>query len=367
MRIIYIAAARIPTEKAHGLQIMKMCEAYALLGHDVQLLVPRRTNELSDDPFEYYGVKRIFRITWLAARDFAPYDKVGFFMHRVTFAYSVLLHVRKGSWELAHTRDELIAWFMSFGKWRYILEIHEGRWNLLIRRAVRISASLAVLTQGLAEYFHERGVPAEKIVVAPDAVDLDDFSHPESLDVARERLNLPRDKKIVMYIGLIDAWKGTETLFDAALCLPKDVEVAVIGGSAEQLQELSKKYPHIRFLGYRPYRELANNQAAADVLILPNSALHAISSRDTSPLKLFTYMASGVPIVSSDLPSLREVLDEKTATFFKADDAEDCARAIKEALTGGTERARAAQERVKNYTWTLRARKILSSGTIQKL
>ncbi len=70
MRIYYVANARIPTEKAHGIQIMSMCEAFASLGHEVTLVVPKRKNTLTDDPFLYNGVAKNFSIEQIATLDF---------------------------------------------------------------------------------------------------------------------------------------------------------------------------------------------------------------------------------------------------------------------------------------------------------
>ena len=101
---------------------------------------------------------------------------------------------------------------------------------------------------------------------------------------------------------------------------------------------------------------------AADVLVLPNSGKEKISRIYTSPLKMFEYMAAGVPIVASDLPSIREVLSEKTAFLFEADDARDLAEKIEMVLEnkeGAGERARKALKEVKKYNWEERAGKIL--------
>ena len=77
MKIAYIQNVRIPTERAHGIQIMKMCEALARLGHDVELIVPRRSNLLKENPFNYYGIRKTFKIRKLPCLDLIPLNKYG--------------------------------------------------------------------------------------------------------------------------------------------------------------------------------------------------------------------------------------------------------------------------------------------------
>jgi putative flippase GtrA len=163
-----------------------------------------------------------------------------------------------------------------------------------------------------------------------------------------------------MYIGRLDGWKGVGTLLEASTFVP-ETQVVVIGGEEAQVEALRAQYPKVQFLGYRSYGELADNQAAADVLVLPNTAKDETSVRFTSPLKLFTYMASGKPIVASDLPSLREVLDEESAYFVAPDDARELARGIKQALgdPNAETKAHHARHKVAHYTWSARARTIL--------
>ena len=59
MKILYIANARIPTEKAHGFQICKMCEQLSLQGAEVELIVPKRKNKITQDVFQYYDLKYV--------------------------------------------------------------------------------------------------------------------------------------------------------------------------------------------------------------------------------------------------------------------------------------------------------------------
>ncbi len=207
-------------------------------------------------------------------------------------------------------------------------------------------------------------VRMQKILcVAPDGVDLEPFQHPESAYQARQRLGLPQDKKIVLYVGRLDGWKGADTLLEASKKLPSDILVAIIGGEREQVARYKRCILRRGFLVIIRIAKLPNNQAAADALVLPNTARDTTSARFTSPLKLFTYMASGKPIVASDLPSLREVISDETAFFVEPDNADALAEGIKEVIDHKEESARRAERArrdVEQYTWEARAKNILA-------
>jgi glycosyltransferase involved in cell wall biosynthesis len=214
-----------------------------------------------------------------------------------------------------------------------------------------------VVSGGLRDWYIEKGISREKIVVIPNAIDPTEFSHPESKEAARRRLGLPLDKKIALYIGRLDGWKGTDTLLEASKFLG-DIRVALIGGDTSQIEVLQKKYPGVIFLGYRPYSELPDNQAAADVLVVPNTGKDTISVRFTSPLKLIAHLSANRPIVASDLPSIREIVGDDAALLVPADDPKALAEGIKRIVDDpalGERLARNAIGKAKAYTLNSRA------------
>jgi len=363
-KILYLANIRLPTEKAHGLQIMKTCEALAVAGTDVELVVPCRKSKIVEDPFSYYGIRMRFPVTTIGVPDTVAYGIPGFLLESFVFAYRAALLARKKKYNILYSRDELVLWIAhSMGCKNIVWESHTGSWNVFARGVARVAKYIVVISDGLKDFYTARGVGAKNLIVARDGIDLADFAQIESMTEARMRLGLPQDKKIALYAGRLDGWKGSATFLEAARFLPNCVRFAVIGGEPEQVAALSKKYPKVLFLGYRPYRELPQNMAAADLLALPNTAADVISARFTSPLKLFAYMTSDKPIVVSDLPSIREVLDETCAYFFTPDNSQDLVRAVMQVLgdprTAG-ERGRAARQKAEAYSWNTRATYILA-------
>lgn len=360
--IQYIANIRLPTEKAHGAQIMKTCEALASLGVELELIVPSRRTHITDDTFAYYAVKKNFNIVRLPVIDTVALGKLGFWLETISFAISAAVYIFFHKKSVVYSRDEAVLWFVSLFITHTVWESHTGRYNFFTRRLLRANKKCVVISEGLKDFYIKKSAAAT-IDVAPDAIDLAAFSNPQSMQAARARLSLPSDKKIVLYIGQLDGWKGTDTLFEASKHLPSHSVVAVIGGELKQIEKHSAQYPDILFLGTHPYRELADNQAAADVLVLPNTAKEIISAKFTSPMKLFSYMTSGKPIVASDLPSVREIVDETSAIFFTPDDPLSLAKSITTVLDnpelGASLGARAKKE-VTKYTWEARAQNILS-------
>ncbi len=203
-------------------------------------------------------------------------------------------------------------------------------------------------------------------LVAHDAVDATLFDIPLTKREARDTLGLPGDKKLVLYAGSLETWKGGGTFYKAAMLLDDSYLFLLVGGKENWVEHFRKSYPahpRVVMLGQKDYEtELPYYLKAADVAVIPNTAKEEISRICTSPLKLFAYMASGTPIVASDVPALREVVDERSAIMVSPDDARALADGIR-TLAEGSERGRAlasrAREDVRAYSWGARARSIL--------
>lgn len=364
--IYYIADIRLPTEKAHGIQIMEMCSAFAKNDIKVTLIIPRRLNPIKDDIFAYYDISKNFSIKKLLCLDFTRLSKIGFRLTSISFYISVLIFVIFKNNKLFYTRDEGIALLLHLIGKKVAWEGHTGNKNILIRLLIRLKIKIIVISNGLLELYSKMGVPKNNIIVAPDGADIERFDIDITKNEARIKLGLPIDKKIILYTGHLYFLKGVNTLAEAIKTLDNKYLIIFVGGIYKDVINFRKKYSlykNIIILGHKPFKEIPLYQKAADVLVIPNSAKDDVSKLYTSPMKLFGYMASDRPIIASDLPSIREILNEDNSFFFTPDDPVSLAQSIDNTLSNHEEsdrKSKLALSLMHQYSWTKRAKDILN-------
>ena len=370
MKIMYLANIRIPTEKAHGIQIMNMCRTFAEKGINVELIIPWRYNPKfkRSDLFEYYSIERIFKVKKLPSLDLIVLNlpKIGFWVQSATFAISVFFYSLSRRVNIIYSRDWPHLFFLSFFKKRLVYEVHYlPRWLFFCRRVFKKARAIIVVTDSLKRTLLKNGVDGKKILVAPDGVDLEKFDINISKEETRRKLNLPLNKKIILYTGHLYLWKGVQILAESSKFLNKDVLVVFVGGTEKDennFKEMNKGFKNVLVLGHRPHAQMPYYLKSADVLILPNSGKKNASRYWTSPMKMFEYMASQRPIVASDLPSIREILNENNSVLVEPDNPWALAKGIKSILNNENLSQRISQQAytdVKKYTWDKRAQKIL--------
>lgn len=369
-KLVYIANIRLPTEKAHGIQIIEMCSAFADKGIEVDLVVPRRFTPIHEDAFVYHNVKRNFCIKKLPCIDASRFYRPGFIIQGLTFNISVFFYALFNRKALFYTRHEITASWLSLLGLSVIWEGHQGERNLFVNLLIKMGVRMVMISQGLKDLYVSLGAEPDNILVSPDAVDLEKFAIKLSKKKARDASGFGSEK-IVLYTGHLYGWKGASTLAEAARFLPLEVIICFMGGTEWDLVSFKEKYAHIpnvKIFGKKSHKDMPMYIRSADLLVIPNSDKELISRLYTSPLKLFEYMASGRPIIASRLPSICEILNESMGYFFSPDDPRDLARVIIEALDNPSiaeMKAEKAFEHVKNYSWQERAKNILDFAGIQ--
>lgn len=380
MKLTYIANARVPSEKAHPYQILKMCEA---LGErvDIRLVLPFRVEvnkELKQitDWAKYYGLKEKIKVTKLPSFDLIWLDlytlKLGslrFILQAFSFAFLATLYSLFKKADTYYTREHpfasLFGSLKSLHGRRIYYEAHDfGRLvSWLVKN--RNVDGLVVITNKLKEVYIKEGVPAGKILVAPDGVDLRMFEANTSREEAKSELGIPSGKKVISYTGHLYGWKGAHTLALSTKHLPDSYVAYFIGGMRGDLAKFKEfirrnEITNAVVVGYVPPLVVPKYLAASDVLVLPN--IEKGLSHFTSPLKLFEYMASKRPVVASDLSSIREVLNEENAILVEPGNPKALAEGIKKVLQDeelATKVAENAFKDVQQYSWDKRAEKIL--------
>ncbi len=374
----YVANIRLPTEKAHGYQIMKMCEAFASCGVAVTLVVPDRYNPIIEDPFAFYGMRKSFDVARMPVIQSPWYSEPAFTFFLPLLIMSFMFQVHRfltthaGSADLLYTRDPESAWLLS-RRFGVVYEAHGwGNASYLAWAARSRLTGCVAVTRHLAELYICNGFPAGRVFAEHDGADPADFEELPSRDEARRILGLPADIPLVGYVGKYSALgmkKGVETFMDAVSLLPRPAHGVIVGGVDDELN-IMKAYTRsagatdrFSIIPFVPHARALLYMRAMDVLVLPSPPLKFFAYH-SSPLKLFEYMASGTPIVTSDLPALREVIVHgETALLAIPDDADSFASAIMKLIhdpARGHAIALRAAEQATSYSWLGRARRILS-------
>ncbi len=361
MKIVCISAAQIPSDTANSIQVMKVCQAFMQLGLDVTLLVPgNRPETISQDQLkDHYGLEKLFPIQWLPLRNrrLFPWRAVRqtrCMQAKLIYAWplqSAALGLLAGIPTMLELHDLPSGHFGPF--WLRLYLVFPGRKRLLpITRALQRALNLS----------------SNQTIIAPDGVDLDRYVSLPAPESARRILGLPA-ALTVLCTGHLYAGRGADLFLELAERFPQTSFVWVGGRPAdvEAWKGRSARLSNVSFTGFVPNERIPLYQSAADVLLMPYQRTVATSSGgDTaeicSPMKMFEYMAAGRAILTSDLPVLREVLDEKTAVFCPP----DATGAWESALAGllNDEKGRRAlgqraRVAVEQYSWKKRAQRVL--------
>ncbi len=396
LNMLYLSNERFPATLACTIQQMVMCEAFATAGARVQLVAPTYGDMPPTTPqqiYNFYGVRSNFQIKRLPSLlhlskplvDGKKHVKIpmigGLSVLVATWLWGIKLAVtgRLKNRTVIYSRNVNGAYvFLLLKRWLFrhknlsiYFEVHsldQQYPQRFFHKLLRESDGLICITKALKEALIQKyEISPEKILVAPDGVrERLLVARPMSKKEARAQLNM-RVNKVVLYTGQLLPGKGADVFVDAAQYFTSDVSFILVGGHGdywEQMQRRVKeeKLANVKLTGFVPPAQVSIYQSAADVLVLPATADHEISSY-TSPLKLFEYMASGRPIVASDLPVLQEILrDGDNALLFKERQAEDLAEKIS-ALLMDEERAeklsKCARDDVQDLSWEKRAGRIL--------
>ena len=142
----------MPTEKAHGAQIAKTCEAFVHEGASIELVVPRRATPIAETPQEYYSLKRQFPITRVWVLDVVSSGRLGFWIETLTFILSTFWYLC-GKEGVIYGRDEFVLYVLAHLGYLVVWESHTGAWNSAARYLLRRARLTVVISGGLKKLY----------------------------------------------------------------------------------------------------------------------------------------------------------------------------------------------------------------------
>lgn len=363
VRIAYVTNVRLPSERAHGHQVARVCDALAQLGHEVTIFAPFRKNVIKEDYWTFHKANRNVHLKFVGTVDFIDSCIPKFLQIHVLnwfFARALAKEISKDRFDVIYTRTPALLRILLSTGVHTVMELHtlpnvgQEKFVELCNRCALVVCLTTPMQKELARW----GVEEKKTLAEGDAVDLEKFASAQAMIV-----DCPRP--FIGYAGQIESMglsKGIPDLLDAMKIVSKGT--CLVAGAPPKNHSLLRRLsnsPHVEYLSF--VENVPSLLAACDVLVYPAPhSNHPFYNRDTSPLKIFEYMAAGKPIVTADLPPIRDVLDESMAYFCKPGDSKDLARAIKEVMDHPEEaakRAAKARKHVEHYTWDKRMQRIL--------
>lgn len=310
--LVYIDPIRLPTEKAHGQQIVNTLASIKKLGIKTHIFLPFRkeSSKIPEDFLSHYGIYP-GPITFLPVPDHLELaqkmpsfiNKFLFVLHRVLLAllaFSRLNNQKNCDKKIIIlTRDIITGGILSFIKrknHRIFIEVHDlpNGFKSLYSWIFKHFNGIVAITGNIKKRLVAMGIKTGKIAIIPDAVDPSKFFMPKEYQKFRQAFlmkHFPQNhdeiRNIIAYGGHLYPWKGTDILAKAGDYFDEKTLFLFIGGHAKDIERtkllVKNQKAKSLFLGMVPPKDMPSYLSLADILVLPNSGLYRISKYFTSP------------------------------------------------------------------------------------
>jgi len=367
MKILYISKSIIPSRSANSIHVMKMCQAISDNGHQVVLLSPgikKKYEKGVEDIYDYYGVKKNFEIKKL----WHPNSVGGAIIYTLSIYFYLFFNK---NFDLVYGRFLHGCYVATLLKKKVIFETHEvisekkNHRLIVFKKLIKSKylKKLIVISQALKNiYLEKKYLDKIEIQVAHDGAD-----EIKNFDTKIKLLGCQKKLK-AGYVGHLYEGRGIDTIIECAKNL-NEITFHLVGGlknDIEYWKNYSEKLElnNIYFYGFVSPKETIKYLNSFDILLAPYAKKVSIfgnSKSDTvkfmSPLKIFEYMSHKKPIIVSDLPVIREVLNESNSILVESDDIKMWINSINK-LQDSKTREIIANQALKNfykYSWKNRA------------
>jgi len=374
MKLVSLCHHPLPSHHTNTQQLVWTTTELARLGHRVEVVCCKSAAVGSTwraRIVDYYGLGAL-----PDSIEFVPVcsDRAEGILPEARADLRNVFHARRHRSELIHTRDPFALTLALAAGLRCVFETYRvdinedavfGPWRALNYRRKNL---LGVVTHSelCRQSFIKAGIPEARVMTNYNGYAAAHFTPPQTREAARAHLGLETAECVATYAGRVDVTKGTDFLVQVAQRLPDVVFLFV--GAAPESEEERTVLQHIQDAGVTNVRlrprvapsEIAAYLFASDCLVIPPTAAPLREhGRTVLPMKTFSYLAAGRPIVAPDLPDLREVLHhEENALLVPPDNVEAAAAAIRLAVSHGPDTEKlgyAARQNAAYFTWQARA------------
>lgn len=381
-KIIITIDGNIPSKLAHSFNVMKMAQGFNQAGLEVEVVSLLSLPNIIDllkirNIHKHYGISKKIKIKLI------PVWNKDFFNKKTgakNFNQKAVKYFLKKKPDFVYCRSYLSVIECIKNRIPCFIETHTTLYSHHdLNKVFELAKSkyligLITINEILANEYNKRGVPRKKIIVEEDGVDLQLFNINDDKAHWRQKLNLPMGKNIVMYVGSLYKEKGIEQIIKIKKILNDDKSIIfyLIGGTNNQILEWQKycreiDAKNIFFLGFKSNTDLPKYYKASDILIMPYDTKINYGVMDintTSPLKLFEYLATKRPIVSTKIPIMEKiVVNNESAILVEPNIISDYAEAIKELINNSKLNIKISKKSsslAQKYSWENRCQKIIN-------
>ena len=365
MEFIYLTSKKYPSRTADHFFVKEMANAFGnLLGDKFSLV-------LANDSTDFFRDIKVINmgLTMERGRTLYYFFWTLFFILRADDRASGKLFFSNDSnllCNLVILRKIFRFRYRICSEWHMLYD--DWRDAFIVKNSDFVVATSGRLMDGIVG---RAGVPfaKDKFLVVYGGADLKKYSGFESRNLKKD-LGLPEKKILVAYVGLfrtLGVMKSIDVMINALANLPEDVNMLFVGGKKEEAAEYLDKITDKKLINRCIFIEKQDPgrvplyQKAADILVIPNPDKYPFNDY-CIPMKIYEYLASGKPIIYSNLALLGEVLHDCGYSFIP-DDPNDLAVKISEVLNGRSDSIRRKSdlclEKAEKYSWRNRASTIL--------
>ncbi|MDC3062397.1 glycosyltransferase [Candidatus Pelagibacter sp.] len=380
MKILYISQSVIPSKSANSIHAMKMCSALSKLRNEVHLFCWNNHYEIEKNIknfFEFYDVQKSFKILRLKIFKFWILREM---MTLIYLIYKILTN----KYDLIYSRSVQLSWCLSLMGIKTILEIHSppsNKTSFFFKSILKKGdlKFLILINNALKKYISENYEIHKylELIVMPDAADLKDFHEFKG----KSKFDNIIKNNSIGYLGHLYQGRGIEIIIKLAKEFPRN-NFYIVGGAEHHVDTWKNKLydlKNIFFLGFQNQTTCSYLRYSFDFLIAPYQDkvyVHGAISEDKkkkskletskwmSPLKLFEYMEAKKPIITSNLPAVKEILTNNVDAILcnpkKFDEWKNAVSKLNKNRKLQKEISKNAYIKLKrNFTWNLRAKNLI--------